>query len=423
MKTRIITSVVLTGAVILASCSQDRSPAISLPTEASLVKAPTCSFSTASNDAKAYFASSKDPVFGLLDLMATAYKNGNTAGTTSAGFDVLVRLGAAADIGSPTDVKGTPTQGSTFAGDVLLCMGLPTPVGLAQAFAPNGVFTVRDGSSTLAVTSRGSDAYGPLFGAEPTLGPPPATAPATWPLAGRTLFYGWPVSALKLEGEGVSGKVFELSTLPSGITFAPAIRAGVCFLDNENARILHKHANDAAVILKPAGMPGFCPPPPPATLMNSASPFTFAMRTIGSWLAPRPAYAAPATMFAFGGGGGGLVSGLSEIGPVEFTGVLDFVTPPSNSSVSLHPQFADTVKVSAKTSAGKNALEGIPITLSVVGNNSVIVFPEGNTATTNAQGIAVFPNLYINKAGGYRMTAATGDFTAIATVRFNINGQ
>src|SRR5688572_29844962 len=117
MKTRLITGLATTAAVILAACSQDRSPAVSLPTEASLAKgpaAPTCSFSTATQDAKAYFSHAKGPVLALLDVMQVAHRNGGAAGATSAGFDVLARLGAATDAAL---VKATPTPalGSKFA--------------------------------------------------------------------------------------------------------------------------------------------------------------------------------------------------------------------------------------------------------------------------------------------------------------------
>ena len=65
MKTRLITGLATTAAVILAACSQDRSAAVSLPTQASLARvpaAPTCSFSTANQDARAYFSDTRDPV-------------------------------------------------------------------------------------------------------------------------------------------------------------------------------------------------------------------------------------------------------------------------------------------------------------------------------------------------------------------------
>jgi hypothetical protein len=126
MKARIITSVAAAGVLALVvSCTQDQSSSISAPTGASLarVPAPTCSFSTASNDAKAYFSRQKDSVFTLLSIQSAAYKSGPAA-ARSAGLDVLRRLGVARDSGL---IKSTATDsiGSKFANDVLLCTDLP----------------------------------------------------------------------------------------------------------------------------------------------------------------------------------------------------------------------------------------------------------------------------------------------------------
>ena len=62
-------------------------------------------------------------MFALLDAMQTAHRSRRRAGATSAGFDVLARLGAA---DGPGQVKATatPALGSKFANDVLLCMGV-----------------------------------------------------------------------------------------------------------------------------------------------------------------------------------------------------------------------------------------------------------------------------------------------------------
>ena len=270
--------------------------------------------------------------------------------------------------------------------------------------------------------------YGPLFGAEPT--------GLTWPLGGRTLFYGWPVSAATLAGEGVSGNVFDLRTLPSGLTFSQSIRAGVCVTDEEGARILHKHAGDPAVILPPAGRPAFCPAAPTVGLEPMHSPFAFAARTLASWLAPQPAYAARAMMPAFGGGGGGLVSGLSEIGPVEFTASLAFTDSIRNAARSdttkgildndpTTSQFPPIIKVRAQTVAG-NPLAGVTVKLTVAGNSGSFTPPVYDTAVTGTDGVASFPDFVLNKSGGYTITASAPEFGSgvLATSNvFNISGQ
>ena len=413
MNTRVIAGLALTGAAVLASCSQDRSPTVSLPTEATFARtpaAPTCSFSTANNDARAYFTSNKDAVFALLDAMSTAYRNGGASAATDEGFAVLARLGTATEAGVGT-VKGTAAQGSTFANDVLLCMevtGYTNPINFSGALGPNGLFAVRDGSTNSAVTSHLQVSGAPAYGAEPSTG--------NWPVLGPTLFYGVRLFVSSLANETPAGVLFDLKTLPSGLTFSPEIKTGVCFIDDSNARILHKHAADPAVVLPPAGALSFCP-----TASNNSSRtfpgYAFASR-VASWLAPQQAHAAAMAM-PFGGGGAGLVGGLSEIGPVSYTSVVSFTVPPRNTTLSANPQFVPTVTVRNVTANG-NALKGAEITLTVVGNNGSFNI-SNNTAITDDAGIATFPNLRIDKAGGYTVTA-TSELGGSAVVNFNISG-
>jgi hypothetical protein len=407
MNTRVLTGLALTGVIVLASCSQDQSPTTAAPSSASFARAATCSFSTANNDGKATFALSKDPVFALLDIMKTAYQAGGAAGATSAGFDVLARLGVAADAGS-TLMKGTPALANTFANDVLLCMGGPV-IDFTNALGPAGLFAVRDGSVATAVVSRLIVSGAPAFGAEPSTG--------NWPIAGKTVFYANRLLATSLANETPAGTVFDIKTYPADLTFVPEIKAGVCTLTDANGRILHKHGIDPAVILPPAGTLSFCP-----TSSNSAastSMFAWATSQAASWFAPQPAYASTA-MMPVGGGGAGLVGGLSEIGPVSYVSVVSFTQAPGNTSVSANPQFVPTVTVQNVTSNG-NALKGAVITLTVVGNKGSFNI-SGNTATTDASGIATFPSLLIDKAGGYTMTA-TSELGGSAQAVFQINGQ
>lgn len=433
MKARIISSLAAAGVLALVvSCGQDQNRGALVPTEASFAKPPappSCSFTTADQDAKAYFSASRDPVYGLLDVLQTAYKSGVASTTNDAGFDVLARLAAANNTAGDVKATATPAMGSKFANDVLLCMSVAgyvntSPVDFSAPLA-TGIFAIRDGSSTEPVASRTTDQYGPLFGAEPN---PPGSS---WPLAGKTLFYGWQVSPETLAGEGVSGTVFELRTLPSGLTFTPPIRAGVCFIDDADARILHLHASDAT-ILPPAGAPSFCHEAQ-VNLGQGASPFAFAVRTLGSWLAPQPAHAARAMMPPLGGGGGGLVSGLSEIGPVEFTATLAFVANIPNAArrdttkaLDGNPatsQFSPMIRVRAASAVG-NPLAGVAVHLTVVGNQGSFL-AHNVDAVTDADGIATFTDIYIDKSGGYTITASAPEFGTLSVLSnlFNITGK
>ena len=411
MNARLTLGLTLTGAVVLASCTVDQPSGRLLPTQAALsAAAATCSFPAAYAAANAYFGGSSDPVYQLVITMEHAYINGGASGATSAGFDVLGRLGVATDLGAP--VKGTPEQGSAFANAVLSCMsvaGYHAAIDFAPALGPSGLFAVRSDGTSAPVVSRLVIDGAPSFGAEPSTG--------TWPISGKVLFYGQKLSVATLAKETAAGDVFELTTLPSGLTFEPAIRTGVCELSDPNAQILHQHAGDPAVILPPAGLPSFCPTRTGAR--PSLPRFALAARQMVDWLAPRQAQAASFAP-AFNGGGGGLVSGLSEIGPVSFTSTVAFDVPPRNTSRSADPQFRPVVTV-RNVSTNGNPIQGALITISVAVNRGNFTI-SGNTAITNSSGIATFPNLKIDKPGGYTATAVS-DVGGTASAAFQINGH
>jgi hypothetical protein len=293
-------------------------------------------------------------------------------------------------------------------------MGVPA-ITFTDALGPTGLFAVRDGTAAhaQAVIAHkfgvdGKPVSGaPLYGAEPT--------GATWPLAQKTLFYGHLVTTTALADETPSGAVFDLKTLPADLTFVPEIRAGVCDVADESARILHAHAGNA-VVLPPAGVPSFCANPPALDAYRSG--FGSMMDLAASWFTPQPLFAMPAF-----GGGGGLVSGLSEIGPVTYTSVVSFTVPPKNTKLSASPQFPSVITVTDTTANG-NPLKGVLITLTIVGNSGSFTNPPAGSGPfrTNASGVVSFPNLYIDKAGGYTITA-TSEVGGSASAFFNISGR
>jgi hypothetical protein len=417
MKARIIVSVAAAGALAIVACSQDLTPTRDLvPTQAARnVAAYPCSFVPIRANAATYFVAG-DPVFALIDAMDHAYSTGGQPARTLAGWTVLARLGAAADIGAAA-AKGTPAQGSAFANSVIGCMTIPDsytlPIDFSAALGPAGLFAVRDGATGAAVTSRLLGSGGaPAFGAEPGDG-------GNWPLAGTTLFYGNQLNLAKLGNETPAGDLFELTTLPGNLTFTPQIKVGVCELSDPNGRILHLHATDPGVILSPAPALSFCPTSSGSTA-GSSSLFASAANRLATWFAPAAANAAATRAFRLGGGGTGLVGGLSKIGPVTYTSTMAWVVKPGNTSRSKSPQFTPVVTV-RNGSAGGNNLEGATITLIVQTNKGSFTIT-GNTAVTDASGIATFPDLKIDKPGGYTMTAVSELGGSVSTF-FNIDGH
>jgi hypothetical protein len=409
MKARVITMVAAAGALAVVACNQDLAKSPLTPTQAQFSVSPSaCSFPTMRTNAAAYLT---DPraVNELITAMSRAVGQANV---NAAGFNILTALAAAANAGAPT-VKGTAADGSNFANSVLGCMdvtGYTGPIDFTGAFGA-GIFEVRDGSGNSPVTSHLLDNGAPAFGAEPSTG--------NWPVAGKTLFYGTLLNLPTLGNETSAGDNFELSTLPSGLTFSPEIKAGVCTLTDPNGRILHLHASDPGVILPPVSALSFCPVTSVSTPAGS-SLFASAANRLASWFAPATANAAATRAFRLGGGGTGLVGGLSKIGPVTYTSTMAWVVKPGNTSRSKSPQFTPVVTV-RNGSAGGNNLQGATITLIVTTNNGNFTMT-GNVATTDANGIATFPNLKINKPGGYTMTAVSELGGSVSTF-FNIDGH
>ena len=421
MNTRALVGVALTGAVVLVSCTQDQTSAPSLvPAEATFAKAPraTCDFTVLRAAAKEYFADLKDPIYGDIDLMQDAHRaaGGGAAGAQAAtdeGFAVLART--AANVKNAATISGTPEEGNAYVHEVFKCMvaaGYGPTVVFTKSLGANGLFDVVSQAVSTPVVARYNVGNSPAFGAEPNGG--------NWPVTGPTLFYGWKVDVSTLSNETVQGTVADLNTLPVYSTFPAKFKAGACKVTHPTARALHQHGSDAT-ILAPVQM-SFCIGDDDVlgSVSSPMSSFALGLKRAASWFAPRPLYAAAMPTFA-GGGGAGLVDGLSEIGPVSFTSVVSFSTPPKRVKLAAQPQDPP-IAVLNQTSNG-NPLAGVLITLTVIGNSGSFTNPPvGSTATTDEDGIATFSNLVIDKAGGYTITA-TSPLGGSAQATYNITGN
>jgi hypothetical protein len=268
---------------------------------------------------------------------------------------------------------------------------------------------VRGGTDGFA-TSRGLDGRSmPLFGVDKT--------GATWHgTQTRILFYGYERPLSQFTSETGSGASFELRTVPAGLTFAPPLNAGICTFSEEGARILHEHASND-VILPLETLPSYCVA---KTVSNGFS--SSMMQFAATLLLPQKLQAA--TAFRVADGGGGLLSGLSPFGAVTFNAVLSFSQQPTNSLVSkTQQQFTPAIAVKALSAKG-TPLKGVTITLEVAGNEGSFTPPPASTAVTGDDGIATFPNYYLDKAGGYTLIATAGEFgKTVLSNLFQINGK
>ncbi|HEV7993642.1 MAG TPA: hypothetical protein VGP25_17575 [Gemmatimonadaceae bacterium] len=399
MHPRNLSLLALMGALVAtAACAKDQTGAPLAPTGISLAvapSAPSCDFNVMRADAKLLFAN-PGVVNEKITAMQRAYATGERAGATNPGFDVLAKVGSS--LTTTGAIIGSPTVGDSFVKDVLRCMAvgtLPSGFSVANSFLPNGLFAVVGGAGdpTGPVTSRSL----PTYGAEPQAG-------QTWFGSGgnrRYLMYGYERNFSFTTETPAATTAFELATVPTPITFAPAIAGGMCQTTTTNAQIQH-----VSIILALHSL-SFCTGS--AMLQPSSSGFFASLRhAAASLLSPEPLY-------AFGvGGTGSLLSGLSPGGAVTYVpgaAGVDFVQQPTDASQSARPQFTPVISVLAETAHG-TPVNGVLVTITrndALGN---VVSPPNNTAFTDGSGIALFPNLVIEKLGTYTLTASGQVFGA-----------
>ena len=416
MHYRNLSLLALIGSAALVACAKDQANSPLVPTSvarsvASSV-APSCNFTTMRADAASYFVL-PNSVMDRITQMSNAYASGGAAGATNAGFTVLTRVSSA--LSTAGAIAGTPAAGDTFVKDVLACMSvgtLPAGFSVAGALSPNGLFEVVGGAGDPAgsVTSRGT----PTYGAEPQAG-------QTWAgSAGvpRFLLYGYERDYSFTPETPAAVTAFELSTVPTPLTFAPAIAGGICQTTTTNALI------QSVNVILPLQSLSFCSGLT-SVRRHDEGMFASITHAAANFFSPAPAY-------GFGvGGTGSLLSGLSPKAAVTFApsaAGLAFVQQPLDASRSARPQFASPISVSVATANG-TPVNGVTVTLTVMKNNgSYQSF--NNTAVSGVggtPGLAVFPTFYIDKSGGYTIIASAsifGEPTKSTTSNlFNIDGH
>jgi hypothetical protein len=417
MKFRNLSLVTVIGGLALVACAKDQTSTPLAPTSVARAvtpSAPSCNFTTTRSDAALYFsASSLQSVREAISNMEVVYNASGAAAANNKGFDVLTKVSSA--LSTAGAVGGSPTAGDTFVKDVLACMSvgtLPAGFSVAGALSPNGLFEVVGGAGdpTGPVTSRGT----PTYGAEPQAGQSWAGSAGGL----RYLLYGNERDFSFTPETPAAVTAFELATIPTPITFAPAIVGGICQTTATNALI-----QSVSTIL-PLQSLSFCSGIS-SIRRQDRGVFASITHSVASMFSPAPVY-------GFGvGGTGSLLSGLSPKAAVTFAPTaagLAFVQQPKDSRRSLRPQFSPAVSVLVTTAAG-TPVNGVLVTLTVYNNNGSYTLSNA-TATSGVgagPGIAVFPTLYTDKAGGYNFVASASIFgqatkSALST-RINIDGK
>jgi hypothetical protein len=404
--------------LVLAACTGDRdttAPRLIAPTKtvSATVLPATCSLETAEQIAPTYFPSG-DAGIGLVDVMEDGSSDPTTRNKN--GFNVLARIAAVRHLPN----HGPATAGGQLVLNVVACMSVgvvPDTFDPAASLA-GGVFEVRgntEGTLTNPVPaatawnlSPGTAATPavPLWGVEPS---------GLWARSGapRYLIYGYPL------GADVVASGFQLGSLPANLTSpsfpdpASAFRVGLCIPQALGTTAANRivHSNSIVTDLTDVTLQGakFCAPGYILGSLGTSSWLASLVNKATSLFTPRTLSAQDAGLFGIGG----LPDGWSPFTPSQLAGssmVLAYVQQPTNENVNT--DIVPTVTVSGRD--GAFLLPGLRVTISITGNHGSPDIISGNTATTDKFGVATFPHLQLNKAGGYTLTAS-GSLSGVVT--------
>jgi len=431
----------LSVAVVAVACASDRNTAPPEPVVAAATGAATTTltcdptFVRANADAQAFFASSSDPIFTLLQTMRTQYQSGGPRAATNTGFDALHRI---ADIRLTPRQGGTAVAGDALTKDLLVCMsvgGLPTGFSVVAALG-SGIYEVRGGTTnattpalaqTLVAGQRSLTS--PVWGIE---------AVNTWDgqferRQTRFLVYGAPLPVSTFahdpattDPNNVAYTGFDISTIPAmprlllihADSSAAPVRVGICIDPAQGANPnLLEHAGTSDTTILRLSSPTFCGAFAERDVAPRGLLASLAHGAL-SLFSPTPAY-------ALVGGVGGLPSGLSPFGSVTI-GVdditLTFIQQPGN--VKAGSAISPPIRVQALTANG-TPIGGVRITLHVLRSNGTDAgITVGTQETTSdlpsAPGIASFAHLSIPTQGRYTLYA-TGAMNGTATLTATSN--
>jgi hypothetical protein len=329
-----------------------------------------------------------------------------TPEATNAGFGILELVS--------TYGPNAPQLGSDLANAILPCMNVgSSPTDFTAALGPNGAFAVRGGSSTDAAAAVSHDV---AWGMEPplnTAGTRLSWNAITVPANTRLLAYGAPITAPGFTAEQQVGTIFDWFTIPT-LTFNPGVVVGTCIVDNGPQYLIQHNALGEIV---PSATTSFCPVGVGSlTAPEGWGPAALAQRVF-NFFSPRPLLATALGTRPPGGSIGSLSPNVA-VNPGQIT--LAFPKQVADGKTNQIIKFKDgtTVSVTVEPAGGTN-LDGAVVELTAVANLGAPVIPTGNTAVTN-DGVATFPNLSLNKAGGYRLVAKITGFGQNNASGFNI---
>jgi hypothetical protein len=400
----------------------------------------TCSFSTVSSTASAYFTSNQDPVVDMIKVMKDAYNtnNGGNVAATPEGWVILSRV---ADK-RLTDSVTTGQAGAAFVVAVANCMAdlaaNTSPLALPAALTDNsnanlarvlnsGIFDVRTGGATGAPAAGKNKQGGVRSLGSPIWGVETQTATSTWPGTIKYAVVGYPIKDSNplltntqqidqsddlaatyqaLDPSPWPFNAFELLTVPTtAVTDHSTLRVGICVDNNATA-------NDGSVWYLVHNDAELLPNSSPAALCA----LTVANGLTGPWYTRLAKSAArffkPGVLFAQDEKDfiGGLPSGWSPQGAGQLDAnqvTLTVTTQPKN---NVKDSTDNSLVVTATLTNSTTPVPGVRIDSLVVLNNqgspAGAVIVDGSTNLTNptlfteANGTATV-HFAIGKPGAY----------------------
>jgi hypothetical protein len=393
----------LLAATVLAACGERQGEA---PTAPELAGKPTagCNFTTLSTLVKNEFGASSNEA-----RLAGDFKNlgEKTEQGTFVGYQIIAAVAAKFQ----TAPAGTLTANANqLLFEDLKCMNVGTPV-LPESFEPSlgptgalGVvgFTSTDKSSVISHDAGGSW----------RLSPPPnhtwwditklVTSLTTEPVKHVAMVFGNSVDDPNFTQDQPLSGVFNWEMIPTGSFDKDPAVVGVIVAEctHPTGYLQHNPAGFSPEVL------GFIKPDcfVEETVLREPGPRTFAERLF-RLLAPQPAMA---TLVGGTGsaGGKGTLSPFIVAGPGFVNLDPQFTWRKSGNRVNAF--FDPTPAYQIRSAAGTPFRQDfVFIWLEAFGNSGSKVAVCNNWGYTDANGVAEFPQSYLNKAGGYTMIAKT----------------
>jgi len=396
MRSRYLGGLSLSALALMGGCSDQEPGTPAEPQPAfNHIGSTSCDLGFTSLISQYFVQPRQGVVQTLRQEMATAFAADDKTTVQTKGFAILSNIEAAVN----NSESSNAATGSAIANRVLECMFTPTeltgvtlPVDFVQQLTVAGLggFGVRGGP--------GFDTSGAVLAHDgfSAVAPP---KDSTWSsrLVERVLIYGRRPSSTAI--------TYEWKKIRPAVAFTKPVVVALC--EGTSTSLLQEDGTFVPFV-DPDYILGFCPGQSASLDTRSGTldrgVFSFASRVF-DLLRPSPAHAA--AMFSHGSTAGKTAFSFFTLGEVASV-TLTFLQEPVDPVANVICCSAGTVTVKAVRTSDATALPGVTVTLITrpatnKGKNTGV---SGNTATTDATGVATFTTLKFLKSGLYTAEAA-----------------